>query len=255
MTERVGPLLLTSVLLATAVSHLCGDPADAAEVKLIAANPLKSVVQQLAPQFERDTGNRVTAKFVTGPVVKQEVDTGTEFDAVIAPAALVDALAKEGKVVKRQDVAKIGVGLGIRAGVPKPQINSQDDFKKVLLNAKSVAHSAQGESGVWFTSLLARLGIADEMKPKLKPMAGEPLANAVPKGEAELIVSSMPDVRVEGTLEVALPSDLQHYVGFAGAVGTKASNPTQASAFLDFLRSSGAAPTMRAKGIEPAPRP
>jgi len=250
MTKRVRSIALASV--AGTILLSCATAVRAAEVRLLAANPLKAVVQQLGPQFERENGNRVAAKFVTGPVVKQEIDAGGEFDVVIAPTALVDGLVKDGKVVKRQDVAKIGVGFGVSAGAPRPEITSQDSFKQTLLNAKSVAHSAQGESGVWFKGLLARLGIADEMKPKLKPMAGDALANAVPKGEAELIVSSMPDILVEGTVPVSLPPDLQHYVGFAGGVGTKATDPAAASAFLDFLGSSAAAPTMRAKGLEPA---
>ena len=225
--------------------------ADAAEVKVIAANPLKAAVQQLGPEFERQTGHKLVTKFVTGPLVKEEIDAGAAFDLAIGPTPLIDGLVKDGKLVSRMDVAKIGVGLGVRADAPKPDLGSVEAFKELLLKAKSVAHSAQGESGVYFKSLLERLGIAEEMKPKLKPMAGDPLANAVPRGEAEMIVSSMPDVIVEGTIPIALPPELQKYINFAAGVSTKAVDTEPAKALVQFLTSPAAVPAMRAKGLEP----
>lgn len=227
---------------------------EAAEVKAIGANPMKAVVQELGAQFERDTGHKIVSKFVSGPVVKREIDAGETFDLAISATPVIDALMKEGKIVPgtRADVAYAAVGVGVRAGTPRPDIGSVEAFKRVLLDAKSVAHSAEGPSGVHFRRLLDRLGIAEEMKPKLKPMSGEALVKAVPSGEAEMIISSMPDVIADGTVLVGpLPQELQLYIRFAAGVGTQAKEAEAAKVLIKFLTAPAAVPVIKAKGMEP----
>ena len=231
-----------------------GLAAEAAEVKVIGANPMKPAVQELGAQFERDTGHKLVTKFVSGPLVKREIDAGETFDLAISITPLIDGLIKEGKIVagSRADVAYAGVGVGVRGGAPKPDIGSVEAFKHALLNAKSVAHSPEGPSGVYFKGLLDRLGIAEEMKPKLKPMSGDALAKAVPSGEAEMIISSMPDIMTEGTVLVGpLPPELQLYIRFAAGVGTNAKEPEAAQALIKFLTSPAAVAVIKAKGMEP----
>ncbi len=228
--------------------------AEAAEVKVIGANPIKAVVQELGSQFERESGHKLVTKFVSGPVVKREIDAGEPFDLAISITPVIDDLTKEGKIVAatRADVAYAGVGVGVRAGAPKPDISSTEAFKRTLLNAKSVAHSAEGASGVYFKNLLERLGIVEEMKPKLKPMSGDVLAQAVPRGEAEMIISSISDIIAGGTVLVGpLPSELQLYIRFAAGVGTNAKEAEAAKALIQFLTAPAAVPVIKAKGMEP----
>lgn len=231
---------------------------EAAEVKAIGANPMKAVVQELGAQFERDTGHKLVAKFVSGPVVKREIDAGEPFDLAISAAPVIDALMKEGKIVPgtRADVAYAAVGVGVRADAQKPNVGTVEAFKRALLDAKSVAHSAEGPSGVHFKRLLDRLGIAEEMKPKLKPMSGDALLKAVPSGTAEMIISSMPDVIANGTVLVGpLPQELQLYIRFAAGVGTHAKEAEAAKVLMKFLTAPAAVPVIKAKGMEPgAPR-
>ena len=145
-----------------------------------------------------------------------------------------------------------GVGVGVGAGAPKSGIGSVEAFKRALLNAKSVAHSAEGPSGVYFRSLLDRLGIAEEMKPKLKPLSGDALAKAVPSSQAELIVSSMPDILAEGIVLVGpLPAELQSYIRFAAGVGANAKEAKAAEVLIKFLTAPAAIPVINAKGMEP----
>ncbi len=231
-----------------------GPAAEAAEVKVIGANPMKAVVQELGAQFERDTGHKLITKFVSGPVVKREIDAGETFDLAISATPVIDALIKEGKIVagNRVDVAYAAVGVGVRAGAPKPDIGSVEAFKRALLNAKSVAYSAEGPSGVHFKRLLDRLGIAEEMKPKLKPMSGDALAKAVPSGEAEMIISSMPDIIADGIALVGpLAPELQLYIRFAAGVGSNAKEAEAAKVLIKFLTAPAAVPVLKAKGMEP----
>lgn len=241
-----------------AVLFALGLAAEAAEVKVIGANPTKTAVQELGAQFERDTGHKLVTKFVTSPLVKREIDAGETFDLAISVTPHIDGLIKEGKIVagSRADVAYAGVGVGVRAGAPKPDISSVEAFRQALLNVKSVAHSAEGASGVHFKALLDRLGIAEQMKPKLRPMTGDALANAVPRGEAEMIFSSMPDIIVDGTVSLGpLPPELQLYIAFAAGVSTNAKEAEAAKALIKFLTAPAAVPVIKAKGMEPgAPR-
>lgn len=251
---RIRSLPVAATTAAMILFAVLGLAAEAAEVKVIGANPMKAVVQELGAQFERDTGHKLVTKFVSGPVVKREIDAGETFDLAISITPLIDGLVKEGKIVagSRADVAYAGVGVGVRAGAPKPDIGSIEAFKRALLNAKSVAHSAVGPSGVYFKGLLDRLGITEEMKPKLKPMSGDALAKAVPSGEAEMIISSMPDIIVGGTVLVGpLPPELQLYIRFAAGVGTNAKEAEAAKALIKFLTAPAAVPVIKAKGMEP----
>ena len=174
---------------AVAALLFCRD-VQAAELKLIVATPMTGVIKDLEPQFGLTTGHTISAKYVSGPVVKREIDSGASYDVAISITPVIDALIKEGKLIEatRADVAFATVGVGVRAGAPKPDISTVESFKQALLNAKSVAHSATGASGDHFKSILQRLGITEQMQPKLRPMSADVIAQAVPSGQAEMIV-------------------------------------------------------------------
>jgi molybdate transport system substrate-binding protein len=233
--------------------------AEASDLALIGADPMAGVVRELGAQFERDSGHKLIAKFVSGPMVKREIDTGVTFDIAISITPVIDALIKEGKLVAgtRTEVAYTGVGLGVHAGTPKPDIRSVDAFKRTLLNAKSVAFSADGAGGTYFRGLLDRLGIAEEMKPKLKPMTDDILARAVPSGEAEMIVGAVSNVMQFGAdLVGPLPLELQIYIPFTAGVSTTAKEPEAARALIHLLTAPAAVAVIRAKGMQAGvPRP
>jgi molybdate transport system substrate-binding protein len=219
---------------------------------------MTAAIRELGPQFERETGHKLVAKFVSGPVVKREIDAGEVFDLAISITPVIDALVKESKIVAgtRADIAYSGVGVGVRAGAPKPDISTVEAFKRTLLNAKSVAHSAEGTSGTYFKNLLERLGIAEEMKPKLRAMSPAALAKAIPTGEAEMIIVTI-SVIVAGAAELVgpVPTKLQFYNSFAGGVSTDAKQIEPARALIRLITVPAAVPVLKAKGMEPgAPR-
>lgn len=242
------------MVAAGCIGTIAAAGAYAAEVRLIGATPMRRVITQVAQQFERDTGHTVNARFVSGPIVKREIDSGQTFDLAVSITPVIDVLIKEGKIVvaTRADVAYAGVGLGVRAGAPKPNISTVDAFRRTLLGAQSIAHSAEGASGDYFRGLLARLGIADEIKQKLRPMSPDALAKAVPSGAAEMIVVTM-SVIVDGAAELVgpLPAELQFYNRFAAGVGVGAKQPDAARTLLTALTAPTAAAVIRAAGMEP----
>ena len=228
--------------------------ARAAEVKVLSAAVMKSVLGELGAQFEREAGHKLVIKFVGGPAVKREIDAGEMFDIAVSITPVIDALIKEGKIVAstRADIAYAGVGVGVRAGAPKPNISSVEAFKRALLSAKSVAHSSEGASGVYFNGLLERLGIAEEMKPKLRPMAADKIGQAVPSGEAEMVVVTSSVIAEYGAELVGpVPTELQFYNAFAAGIGADAKQAEAAKALIKFLTAPAAVPVIQAKGFEP----
>ncbi len=245
-------LAAASVGAVVLLSH--GFATRAAEIKVVAAAPMTAVLKELGTRFERDTGHKLVIRFAPTPAVKREIDAGETFDLAISATAGVDDLIKEGKIVAgtRAAVAFTGLGVGVRAGAAKPDISSVDAAKRTLLNAKSVAHSAEGASVAVFKDLLERIGIAEEMRPKLKPLAGSSLQSFV-SGEADLVVLFVPTIIAASGVELIglFPSELQTYLIFAAGVGTGAKEPETARAFIRFLTSPPAVAVIKAKGMEP----
>ena len=151
-------------------------------MRVLCTNGLKTVMLDLAPDFERTIGTKVVITWGSANGLLKELETGAGGDLAILTAEAIDGLIKEGKVVagSRVDLARSGIGLAVRKGAPKPDIGSPDALKRALIAAKSVAHSRTGMSGIYFPTVLARLGIADEMKSKIvTPDPGTPVGEVV----------------------------------------------------------------------------
>ena len=167
---------------------------------------------------------------------------------------MIDALIKEGKIVAstKADVAYSGIGVGVRRGAPKPDISSVEAFKGALPNAKSVAYAAQGASGAYFKALIERLGIADQMIPKLKPMSLDEFEPALSSGEAEMvIVTSSLIVASAAELVGPVPTELQFYNSFAAGVGTDTKQAEIAKDLIKFITSPATVAVFKANGMEP----
>ncbi len=240
-------------LSALAVLALPG-AAAASDLSAIVATPMTGVFNDLRGPFERTSGRKVVAKFVSGPHVKSEVDAGRSFDVAISITPVINELVKDGKLIAatRVDVAYAPIGVGVRAGAPKPDISTVESFKRALLAAKSVAHSATGASGDHFQSILQRLGIADEMKPKLRPMPAGSIAQAVPSGQAEMIVVTASVILVPGAELVGpVPKELQFYNRFAAGVGLQSKDQSGAKDLLALLTSPASAAAYKTHGMVP----
>src|ERR1700709_168506 len=163
-------------------------PLQAAELKVIAGGSMTALLNKLAPACEKKTGHKLSIHFDSTPNIVARVNAGTPFDVVVVPIDVFkDAAAKArfapGPTI---DIARVGYGVAIRAGAPKPDISTPDALKKTLLAASSIASVPASAAGAYVTKVFERLGIADEMKAKTKVQPGPPqIAPAVAKGEAE----------------------------------------------------------------------
>jgi molybdate transport system substrate-binding protein len=249
-------LILAATILLAQVPVL-----GAAEIKVLSAGGIRPPMEQLIPQFERASGHKVSTKFVGGQAVSREMGAGAPFDVIIAPPNVIEDLVKAGKVAAatRNEVARAGVGVGVRAGAPKPDIGSVESFKRTLLGAKSVAFAKDGSAGTHFQGVVERLGISKEMEPKLKRTTAADIANGaamlVARGEAEIAVAAVAALFASGVDFVGpLPSELQTYIQFVAAVGAAAKEPQAGAALIKFITAPAAATAYKAKGMEPAPQ-
>lgn len=144
--------------------------AEAAEIRVVTSPGLSAVFKVLGPQFERTTRHGLTFRYGLQAEQKKQIEAG-DFDLAIVPSDVLDGEVKAGKIVAqtRIPVARVDLGVGVRAGAPKPDLRSVEAFKRAMLAAKSVAYVAEEPTGLQIASDFERLGIAEIMKAKTKP--------------------------------------------------------------------------------------
>src|SRR5215813_6016518 len=233
-----------------------GSAARAAEIKLLCAVALQPAMVALIPDFEKSSGHKVTIVYGTAGAVADRVQKGEAADIVISSVPLIDQLQAQGRVVagSRVNIAKVGVGVFVRKGAVKPDISSADAFKRSMLAARSIAYpdpAGGGASGIYVASLLERLGIAAEMKPKTKLATLGTLYASVASGDVEMGFNQVSEILAQPTIELVapLPSAIQNYTQFAPGIVTGSSQADAARALVTFLSSPAAQTVLKAKGF------
>lgn len=232
-----------------------GSVVDAGEIKVLSGNGRRAAVSELAARFERASGHKVTIHFEVNAAIKRKIEAGEAFDVAVLNPPVLDDLIKQGRVVAgtRADIGTAGLGVAVRAGAAKPDIGSVDAFKRALLSVKSVAFPGEGASGIYFTRLLDRLGIAEPMKGKLRPMPAEDTVEVVARGEADMVVViasrivDVPGVELVGPI----PAELQTTIGVSAGLSAGAKEPAAAKALIAFFTAPAALPVIKAKGLTP----
>jgi len=243
-------ILLSAAFIMTPASSL-----QAAELKVIAGGSMTASMNALAAPFEKASGHKLSIHFDSTPNIIARVNSGTPFDVVVVPVDVFkDAAAKArfapGPTV---DIARVGYGVIVRAGAPKPDLSTPDAFKKSLLAAPSIAFLPASAAGAYVTKVFERLGIGEEMKAKTKVQAAPAqIAPAVAKGEAELGVF-LTNVLVAPGVELVgpFPGDLQQELVFTSAVAADAKEADAAKALIDYLRTQEAVAIIKAAGMTP----
>jgi len=238
-----------------AVALLCfGTAAQAEEIRILSSVGIKAVVEELAPQFEKATKHKVTAVFGIASALKTKMEGGEPFDVAILTPPLLDDLIAKGKVApsSRTVVARVGLGLMVRAGASKPDVSTVEAFKKTLVDARSVTYASAGASGVAFLATIEKLGIAAAVKAKAKPAAtGEEVNANITSGAADLAVLPISEILpVRGAeLGGVFPADVQTIVVMAAGVSANATGAA-ARDFVAFLMSPMNTGVVKAKGME-----
>ena len=246
---------MKSRIIAVTSGLLIYSIANAADIKVLSTQATEESYRELVPQFEKATGHKVTTVFTGTLDANKRLAAGETYDLLIMSGPSIDEHVKGGKVVSgsRVDLAKSGVGVGVRAGAPKPDISTTEALKKTLLAAKSIGYST-GPSGVYMVSLLQRMGIAEEIKDKLRQtQTGVFVGSIIANGEAEIgfqqvsELSNFPGVDYVGPL----PADIQQMTVFASGILVGAKESDAAKALVKFITTPAAGEAFKKRGMEP----
>jgi molybdate transport system substrate-binding protein len=224
-------------------------------LNLCSGNGMSASFRELMPQFERAHNCTVAMHFEPGQILLREIKAGKIFDLGVMGKGAMDQLAKDGDVIADsvRVLTRNGIGVGVLKGAPKPDLSSVESFKRALLNAKSVAYTSEGASGIYFAGLIEKLGIADAIKAKARTQPGGLVADLVVKGVAEIAVQQIPEILAVAGADYAgpIPAEVQQISVNAGGVFVKSPQRVLAQALLDYLRSAEAARVFEARGLEP----
>jgi len=229
---------------------LFGIQAQAAELKVVSTTAFKGVLEELGPQFEKTTENKVSFAFAPTVVIKTQIEQGAAFDVAVLTSAVNDGLAAAGKIVpdSGKTVARAGMGVAVANGAAKPDLST---VKQALLNAKSIGFNGQGASRAGFEALFAKLGMTDVLAPKIKLLqTGAP--EGVARGEVELGLGPVSEIIPTPGVQVAgfLPAEIQSYLVLTAAISASSKEAAAAQNFIKFLTAPSALPVLTAKGMD-----
>jgi molybdate transport system substrate-binding protein len=229
------------------------------EVTLISPGSVQPSIEELIPVFEAKTARKVAPTFASGGVTRQQVMRGEIFDVIILQPPYPEVLATGNvNVGSATTLATVALGIAGRKGVPKPDISTPEAVKRVLLASKGVAYPDEpgGASGIAFLKVLDKLGIRQEMEPKLKHGGtGGSTMELVVSGEADYGVTFMSGMNRPGVEAIgAFPAELAPPTGYVGFLSSHAKDPVGGKALLDYLASPAAAKAYTSRGFQAGSR-
>jgi molybdate transport system substrate-binding protein len=246
---------LTLAPLALALLACC--PASGAGISIISGGAVEPGVSAVVDLFRKETGAEVQVRFATAPAILQRVGGGEATDVVIAPPAVIDELAKAGKIdaARRAAVGRVGVGVVVRDGASMPDLSSTDALRHALIDARSVVYN-KASTGLYLEKLFERLGVGAEVKAKETRYAdGASVIEHVIHGSGNEIgfgaITEIALYRGKGAQFAGpLPGDAQNYTSYAAAPSAVPANGEGAAAFLKFIGSPAARAAFLARGVE-----
>jgi molybdate transport system substrate-binding protein len=238
-----------------ALVMLAAAPAAAQSLTILSSNATKALIEELGPEFEKSTGQKVTVKFDNSAALKARINKGEVFDVIVATASVISDLGVGGKVAaaSRKDIARAGVGMAIHPMATKPDISSLDTLKGALITTRSITYVEQGATAVVLRSIFAKLGLTELMN--AKTVYSDSAAHAVADKKAELGFTQISEIlNVPGARFAApLPPEVQVYTTFAAGISANSASAEGARRFIAFLSGPQAAPVIARTGMEIIP--
>jgi molybdate transport system substrate-binding protein len=243
-----------SILMALALA-LAVAPARAADLQVIAGGGIAVPLNEIVAQFEQASGHKVVVRYGTAPELIGMAMT-TPFDIAVTPSEVFQDEGAAEQLVPgpTTDIARVGLGVAVPTGAPKPDIGTPDALKRALLAARTVATIPASAAGAQVMKLFERLGVAREVKAKLQAAANPTkLLEIMTGGQAELGIFITNVLTANGLDMVGpVPAELDYVLVYTSGVARKAARAEIARAFLDFLKSPRARAVLKARGLNPA---
>ena len=243
------------IFAAAAGALLLSSVASAAEIKVLSTQATEQAYRELVPEFERATGHKVTTIFTGTLDADKRLAAGEVYDLLIMSGPSIEEHLRDSKLLagSRVDLAKSGVGVGVKAGAPKPDIRTTDALRKTILSAKSIGYST-GPSGMYVLKLFQQLGVADQVKPKLKQTATSVFVGSIiASGEVEIGFQQVSELGQYPGVDFVgpLPADVQEMTVFSSGIIRNAKQADAARAWVRYLTGPEAAKAFTKRGMQP----
>src|SRR5258708_8319075 len=242
-------------LLLCALCAFATGGAMASEIRVLSAGAVEPGLRAAAAAFKKQSGHDVNIAFNTAPEIRKRIAGGDSFDVLIAPPAALDEFA--GKVTAdRVNLGRVGLGVAVRPGAPRPNSSSADALKRSVLEADSIVFN-RASSGIYFENLLKKMEIYDKVQAKTTRYAdGAAVMEHVLKGKGREIgfgpVTEILQHRDKGLKLVGpLPPEVQNYTSYSAAPMTAAANAQPSKAFVRYLGSPESKALFVGAGIDP----
>lgn len=228
------------------------------ELRVLSAGAVKSGVAQVAKEFERATGTRVTVEFNTAPELRKRIAAGEAADVVVAPPAAMEEFQKLGKIdaASRGFVGRSRMGVVVHANAPAPDVATSAAFRKALTAATAVVYN-KASSGIYSAKLMEKLGLDKELGAKIVVVdtGGAVMKTVAEKGPGAVGLAQISEVMVmidKGCavkLAAPLPDDIQNVTSYDAAAVASSASPDAARRLARDLTSDAAKKVFAATGI------
>jgi len=216
---------------------------------------LRSVLSEIVPEFQKQAGVSVEVDYGATAQLCERIRGGARGDVVMAIAGSINELEAEHILRQggRVDLVTSDIGMAVKQGAPVPDISTTEAFVATLRAARSIAFSKQGASGMYFATLLKRLGIEDEVRAKAtvlpEGLTGEPVA----RGEVELAVQQMSELMQVSGIHIfaKLPAAVQQSSTFSIGIFEQSTQSEIVAAFIDFMRTPTVTTVLKRQGLDP----
>jgi len=227
-------------------------------LKVLSAGAVKSGVSQVAKEFERATGMRVTVEFNTAPELRKRIAAGEAVDVVVAPPAAMEEFQKQGKIVaeSRGFVGRSRMGVVVHADAPAPDLADTVRFKRALQAASVVVYN-KASSGIYSAKLMERLGLDKELGAKIIVVdtGGAVMKTVAEKGPGAVGLAQISEVMVmmdkgcRVKLAAPLPDEVQNVTSYEAAATAASASQDAARKLAGSLASDAAKKVFAATGI------
>jgi molybdate transport system substrate-binding protein len=246
-----------TTILIVSVLMLSASVVAAAELRVFGVAPVRAGMTGLGPDFTKDTGNAVNLNIIAANLVEPQKLAGENYDVAVLGAAAMEELEKAGglRPGSRAPLVRTGIGVAVREGSPVPDLSTPDAFKQAMLAARSIVYrdTAQTDlSGAIAERILAKAGILDAVKPKIRIESLSVSHELIAKGEIEIGLYNVSEAPSKGVILAGpVPAPLQLYSSYEVAIMAHAAAPETAANFIAFITGQKARDRWQKVGMEP----
>ena len=230
-------------------------PSTPKSLNVLSTMALRNALKELLPAFTAASGIEIVIEYGATAHLSERIRAGIRGDLLLAVAGSIDELIGEDilKTSSRVDLASSDVAMAVALTAHVPDISTQDAFIATLKAARSIAFSKQGASGMYFASLIKRLGLDEEVRAKATVLPEGLTGALVAKGEVELAVQQMSELMQVPGINIfgKLPAAVQQSTVFSAGVFKESPQDVAITALIQFLQTNDAKRAFAQQGLDP----